>query len=208
MSRNHAALVCSGGAAALLITLLLLLAGTCTAAHDPGWNAARPERCRLSDPRAGAAGPDLAAARGLHASPAISSDGKPLAAGLDALGRGWPVMAYRRCQEAAAANPEQVAALLCQGRAALQLGWPQRAAFLAQRALALRESAEAYLLLGDAFEVLRDCRSARPAYLRALEMRSWFPEAEHGLRRCGVDLPPPWDLRADQAQARFRGPNA
>ncbi|MCS6915803.1 MAG: hypothetical protein RMK29_15560 [Myxococcales bacterium] len=203
MSRIRAALVCGAGAAALLSALVLLAVGR-RATHEPCQSVIRAKRHWPSEPRAHAGGADLAEARGLVEPSAISSDGKPPVTALDALGRGELVRVYERCQQQAARDPEPVAALLCQGRAALQLGWPQRAAFLAQRALALRESAEAYLLLGDAFEALRDCRSARPAYLRALELRPGFPEAEQGLHRCTVDLPPARDLRVDRAQGRAR----
>lgn len=84
-------------------------------------------------------------------------------------------------------------------RAALRLGWPARAAFLAQRALELQDDAAAHVLAGEALEALRDLRAARTEYLRALDLEPDNRAALEGLRRVGGAPPPRPDLTGDRA---------
>jgi tetratricopeptide (TPR) repeat protein len=125
-----------------------------------------------------------------------AASGAPLVAGQDALRQGWYVTAYRHCQAAEVDGGDRAAALICQGRAALHLGWGPRAAYLAQRAIDLGEQAGAYVLLGDAHRAQRDCRQARPAYLRALEIDPADQAAHEGIRQCIADAPSPADSSA------------
>lgn len=111
--------------------------------------------------------------------------------GEEALRFDWPITAYRRCLEAAAPRgPHRAAALLCQGRAALRLGWAAEALGLARAAL--REQhypAGAYVLLGDALRREKGgCPAeARTAYLDALAALPGDAQVIAGLRACTVE---------------------
>ena len=108
-----------------------------------------------------------------------------------ALRRGEPIIAYRACGgPAELQGRDQVPGLLCQGRAALALGWPARAAFLAGRALELQDDAAAHVLLALALEAQGDRRGARLELLRALDIDPADEEALQGLRRLGGAPPP------------------
>jgi len=119
----------------------------------------------------------------------------PLVACQSALANHWYATAYRAGADAAVLEGiDRVPGLICQGRAAMGLGWPQRALWLAQRAIELQDTAAGHVLAGDALRALRDCRAARVEYLRALDLGR-DEEAIKGLRECG-SAPPP-DLTGD-----------
>jgi hypothetical protein len=177
--------------------LLRLLPQPLTPASVMCAESPTPRLCRMIERAAGAPGAAEDLGQGpadLSPPPPDLSHLPPLVAGGEALRRGWPALAYRRCEEAAAqakGAPSRGAALLCQGRAALALGWPQKALYLGQRALELYEDAPALLLIGDAYAAQGECAKARPLYLRALELQPGHLDAEEGLRRCSADRPAP-----------------
>lgn len=156
-----------------------------------------PAACRALV-RAGGAPPDLQAPRDLEPARDARQPHRPLLAGLDALHSGAPVTAYRVCGAAAAEQGiDQAPAFICAARAALRLGWPARAAWLAQRALELQDDAVAHVLLGEALEAQRDAHGARVEYLRALDLEPDNRAALDGLRRVGGTPPPRPDLTGD-----------
>lgn len=118
-----------------------------------------------------------------------------LVLGEQALQASWPVVAWRRCREAAQERtPHRAAALLCQGRAALLLGWPSGAQRLARAALrSPHYPAGAYVLLGDALraEWGRCTDEARTAYLDAHAALPDDAGAAAGLAACAVDVAAP-----------------
>lgn len=140
--------------------------------------------------------------------------------GEQALLQGWPAVALRRCREAAREHgPHRAAALLCQGRAALQLKWGAEAARLARAAL--REPhypAAAHVLLGDALRAVGGGLGICPneAILAYQDAQRALPQdlaACLGLRACSAELPaacalePAHDLaQAPQRQPRRRRP--
>lgn len=159
--------------------------------------SAAPSACRALV-RIGGAPADLARPQDLATSdlrlpPLMAA----LREGRAALAAGQPVTAYKRCGEAGAAeSADRVQAIVCQGHGALALGWPQRAAFLAQRALELQDDVGAHLLLGEALEAQGDRRGARLEFLRALDLEPDNARAAAGLRRVGGTPPP--DLSGEE----------
>lgn len=131
----------------------------------------------------------------------------PLVLGEQALQAGWPLIAWRRCQEAAQGRgPHRGAALACQGRAALSLHWPAEAQRLARAALReVHYPASAYVLLGDALRAERGrCTpEARTAYLDAAAALPGDAAAAAGLSACTVDAP---DLAAGPPPSSERRP--
>lgn len=188
------------GGAVLLLTLLglRLLPSPRSSPADLCASSPTPGACRALVNRGHAAGPELQVRQDLGA----AAPAHLLLAGLDALASGNPVTAHRLCADAAREEGlDRSPALVCQGRAALRLGWPARAAYLAQRALELQDDAAAHVLAGDALEAQRDCRGARVEYLRALDLEPDNAAAAEGIRRCGGAAPPaqaPRDLTGDR----------
>lgn len=117
-----------------------------------------------------------------------------LVLGEQALQAKWPAVAWRRCGEAARERgPHRGAALVCQGRAAMLLGWPGEAQRLARAALRTPHyPAAAYVLLGDAIRAeWGTCKpEARTAYLDAAAALPEDPGAAAGLAACAVDVAP------------------
>lgn len=198
---RHDRLLALAGLAAgivLLIIGLWALPRPLSTAEQACQGAPAPAACRALVRLGGA--PEAAPAPDLQGADLTP---RPLAAGLAALQAGWHATAYRTCSAAAELEgPDRVQALVCAGRAALLLGWPQRAVFLAQRALDAApfaaEEAAAHVLAGDALEAQRDRRGARLEFLRALDIEPDNAAALEGLRRCGGDLPPPPDLQGER----------
>lgn len=136
------------------------------------------------------------------APPPLDATVPPLLACQAALASGWPVVALRRCEEAAAADgPDRAAALLTAGAATLRMGWPARAIYFGQRVLdgspLPSEEGAAWLLIGDGHRAQKNCRDARTAYLRALDLAPDLEEARRGLESCGAVPPPRPDLTGD-----------
>lgn len=163
------------------------------------------EQCRDSPVRPacralvrGTAAPDLAGLRDLADPLPPDMGGAPLVAGVDALERGWPVVAYRLCSAAAAeVGRDQVPGYVCAARAALKLHWYARAAWLAGQALQLQDDPDAHLVLGLALEAQRDLKGARLELLKCLDLEPDNRAALEGLRRVGGTPPPRPDLHGD-----------
>jgi len=138
---------------------------------------------------------DLAGLRDLADAEVPDMGGAPLVAGVDALERGWPVVAYRLCSAAAAEEGrDRVPGYVCAARAALRLGWATRAAWLAGQALQLQDDPEAHLVLALALEAQRDLKGARLEFLRCLDIDPDNRSALDGLRRVGGTPPARPDL--------------
>ena len=189
---KRAIIFTSAAVVALVVLALWALPSPRSSPAEQCADSPAPAACRAL---AREASPAAAAARDLGSAGPADLVTSPLVAGRTALDSRWYATAYRLCGEAGAQEGvDRVPALVCQGRAALGLGWPQRAAWLAARALDLEDTAPAHVLAGDAMRGLRDCRSARIEFLRALDLETRNEAAIKGLEACGATPPAAPDL--------------